>query len=351
MRRFFAGIVLTISCLSLLGTTPAEAQDTIRLFFLAGQSNMQGHGRLMSGQDEGSGNVPAGIGTLAWQVNNNPAKYGHLGDGAGNWNTRSDVWVWNRNGTDTGKTMGDWGMTYGVDSDRIGPEVGFGDVVGDAFDDQVVLVKTAWGGKSLVTDFRSPTAVANRGGSVGAYYTIMINSMQEALADVAAQFPTHTIQIEGFGWHQGFNDRLNVDAVAEYEANMNDLVADLRSELSTPDLKVVIGTTSMGADSFFDPNNYSGNPANGPNRVQDHVAAQIAVGANDPLASTVDTRPFWREAADSPRNQGYHWNQNGETMYLIGEAMGQEMVALVPEPSSLALFGLSGLLIARRRRG
>ncbi len=32
---------------------------------------------------------------------------------------------------------------------------------------------------------------------------------------------------------------------------------------------------------------------------------------------------FWRESSVSPLDQGYHWNQNGETLYLIGEAMGE----------------------------
>ena len=352
MTRFLAGTMLLACACSLLGTDSAKASELepLRVFLLAGQSNMQGHGRLQSGKDEGSGFVDGGIGTLRWQVNNNPAKYGHLVDTNGDWATRSDVFVWNRNGTNTGKTTGDLGVQFGVDSDRIGPEVGFGQVVGDAFDDQVALIKTAWGGKSLVADFRSPTAVANRGGTVGAYYTLMINSINEAIVDLKAQFPDKRIQIEGLGWHQGFNDRLNTSAVAEYEANMNDLITDLRSEFS-PDLKVVIGTTSMGSDFFFDPQYYSSSPSHGPNRVQDHVAAQIAVGDNDPLASTVDTRSFWRDVPDAPRDQGFHWNQSGETMYLIGEAMGHDMVALVPEPASLALFGLGGLLIARRRRG
>ncbi|MBE0542540.1 MAG: hypothetical protein IH623_14355 [Verrucomicrobia bacterium] len=31
------------------------------------------------------------------------------------------------------------------------------------------------------------------------------------------------------------------------------------------------------------------------------------------------------ELEQSPSNQGYHWNSNAETYYLIGEAMGEAM--------------------------
>jgi len=32
---------------------------------------------------------------------------------------------------------------------------------------------------------------------------------------------------------------------------------------------------------------------------------------------------------DSPNQQGYHWNSNAETYYLIGEAMGEAMQRLL----------------------
>lgn len=42
--------------------------------------------------------------------------------------------------------------------ETIGPELGFGWVVGDALEEPVLLVKCAWGGKSLAVDFRPPSA-------------------------------------------------------------------------------------------------------------------------------------------------------------------------------------------------
>ena len=36
---------------------------------------------------------------------------------------------------------------------------------------------------------------------------------------------------------------------------------------------------------------------------------------------TVETRDFWREPEVSPKNQGFHYNQNAETYMLVGEAL------------------------------
>ena len=320
----------------------AQASDTVRVFFLAGQSNMQGHGQLEIGHD----GIAGAEGSLRYEVNNDPTHYGHLVDGGGNWVTRSDVWVWNRNGTTD--STGDLGVTFGVNSNKFGPELGIGHVLGDYYDDQVVLIKTAWGGKSLAVDFRPPSAVADRGGTLGAHYTLMVNSMNEALADVATQFAGKTIEIEGLAWHQGWNDRGNDARVAEYEDNLNDMIADLRSELSTPDLKVVIGTTSMGQEWHYNPAFYGTNDT--ARRAQDLVAAQENVGAADALAETVNTLPFFRDQHVSPANEPHHWYENGESYYLVGESMGEAMVALVPEPSSLMLFALGGMAMMRRRR-
>jgi hypothetical protein len=56
----------------------------------------------------------------------------------------------------------------------------FGHVLGDNLDNQVLLIKTAWGGKSLYRDFRPPSS----GGAVGPYYTKMLGDVREALANL-----------------------------------------------------------------------------------------------------------------------------------------------------------------------
>jgi hypothetical protein len=40
-------------------------------------------------------------------------------------------------------------------------------------------------------------------------------------------------------------------------------------------------------------------------------------------------RPRSDEADGSPRNQGFHYNQNAETYMLVGEALGKGMLELL----------------------
>jgi HEAT repeat protein len=62
------------------------------------------------------------------------------------------------------------------------------------------------------------------------------------------------------------------------------------------------------------------------------MKAQAAVAEREEFKGNVafvGTRTFWRPADQSPSAQGYHWNSNAETYYLIGEAMGEAMKRLL----------------------
>ncbi|MFN3168897.1 MAG: sialate O-acetylesterase [Phycisphaeraceae bacterium] len=326
----------------------AQAADSVKVFLLAGQSNMQGHARA----ETGNGGAAGAIGSLRYLVNEDPANYGHLGDGAGSWNTRDDVYVWSRDGGTPNPNSDQFrqgnltvGFGAGYNAEKFGPELGFGNVVGDAFDEPVVLVKTSWGGASLADDFRPPSAVDKRGGAVGEYYNRMLSTYQAALTDIQAMHPGKDIDLVGFGWHQGWNDRVSQSRNDEYEANMADFINDVRDALSEPDLPFVIATTGMSGWSETHP------------RALSLMQAQLNIGDPDKhpefagTVATVETRGMYRDAGVSPVNQAFHWHHNGETTYLIGQGMGEAMVELVPEPGSLALLAGAGLLFARLRRG
>lgn len=349
MGKFLVTVVCPALVALLFAAVPhAQADDgTVKVFLMAGQSNMQGHGEV----EVGNGGVLGAVGSLRYQVNNDPANYGHLGDGAGTWYARPDVWVWNRQGsvlqpTNDWTTTGDLTAGFGAYSDTIGPELGFGTVIGNHFDEQVVLVKTAWGGASLAVDFISPTAAARHGRSVGEYYNRMLTGYQEALTAIAGQFPGKTVELTGFAWHQGWNDRVNQAYNDEYEANLVDFINDVRGDLNAPDLPFVIATTGMHGWSETHP------------RALSLMEAQLAMAdtAKYPEfqgnVDVVETRGFYLDPTVSPADQGYHWNRNAKTMYEIGDGMGDAMVDIlpIPEPASLMTSMLGLTMIAARRR-
>jgi alpha-galactosidase len=53
---------------------------------------------------------------------------------------------------------GKLGVGYGADQLKIGTEYGFGLSIAEKFDGPILLIKTSWGGKSIMYDFRPPSA-------------------------------------------------------------------------------------------------------------------------------------------------------------------------------------------------
>ena len=295
----------------------------VQVFILAGQSNMVGHGKA----EDGHGDVKGAIGSLRYQVEHDPKNYGHLVNADGTWKTRDDVKVWWRDSdinAPRGVIKGDLRIGYAQSRNPgwIGPEYGFGWTIGDRLEQPVLIIKVAWGGKSLNVDFRPPSAAAARGGVVGLYYTALIEYTRDCVSNLGTEFPEWKgmgYRIAGIGWHQGWNDRVDKAGSANYEANLVDLINDLRAEFGNSKLPVSITTTSMAP----------------PPELTAVELAQLAVA--DPTkypafkgnVKTTNARPFWRDAAVSPSNFGYHWNHNGESEYLNGKAMGEQMAEML----------------------
>ena len=286
------------------GTSPP-----VKVFILAGQSNMVGFGKVAADPDRNGGR-----GSLEWLVEHSPnrAKYAALRDADGQWVERDDVKIWFL-GRSGGLRPG-----FGASEDAIGPELGFGTVVGDALDEPVVLVKIAWGGKAIGKEFRPPSS----GGEVGAEYRQLVDLSKATIANLGSIFPEfegREIELVGLGWHQGWNDRVDQAFNDAYERNLSNLIRDLRKELGAPDLPFVIAETGMTGPGETHP------------RALSLMAAQKAVAEAQEFRDTVafvPTRSFWRDESQSPSRQGYHWNSNAETYHLIGEAMGEAMLRL-----------------------
>ena len=302
-------------------TTPGTSANKMKVFILVGQSNMVGHGEIN----------PIGTpGTLAYTYNNDPVTYAHLKNGS-SWSVRDDAWIWyNRDGTlvKGGHTVG-----YGVDASNIGPELQFGHAMGQHYGQKVLLIKTAWGGKSLQTDFRPPSAgwdfdVPGKAGDKGYYFTEMLKDVLDATVNLQTHFPAYNpadgFEIAGFAWHQGFNDLISTSASAEYEANMEKFIKDLRLAVGVPNLPFVIATTGQS-----DPVSYS--TLEQAQLAMENFTKYPAFNGN---VAVVDAKPFWIPVSSSPADEGYHWNRNAKTYCMIGDALAGEMLGLQPDTTA-----------------
>jgi len=306
---FLAPLVCT---LLIFGTTPTTATDrgkAVQVFILAGQSNMEGQGVVSMDHPE---YYNGGKGNLVWSMEHSASKgkMQPLRDANGQWVVRKDVDI----SFKVRDTVRKGGLTVGYTgyrgSTHIGPELQFGHVMGDFFEERVLLIKTAWGGKSLYKDFRPPSSA----GEAGPYYRQMIQEVHEALESLG----DIEYKIRGFVWMQGWNDMCTEAAVPEYADNLLNLAADIRREFNAPRLPIVIG--ELGNGGAAKPNT----------RMQKFRDAQRQGAERIEDAMFVPTQSFARPRELSPNvGHGHHWYGNAESYFLIGDALAEGMKKLL----------------------
>ena len=283
---------------------PADA--SLRVFVLAGQFNMAGRGMIADLHHLAEERVHRGT-------------FGHLKTANNAWVERGDVSILNF--SDGTTTSGALTIGFGEESDRFGPELGFGHVVGESFDDPILIVKVTQESFSLAVEGRPPGS----GGETGSYYDLILSETSETLDNLGSLFPEHggrNAVITGFVWFQGWNDSLHPAWVAEYEDNLANLIRDLRREWDAPRLPVVIGE--------FGPHGRIGSQPRTEvlRRAAQLRAAQRAVATSPEFAGTVafvETSPYVQKGPGAPSQYG----ENAETFYMIGEAFGEAMLDLV----------------------
>jgi len=318
----FAAMFLSLSDLS-AGEKTCPANGKLKIFIVSGQSNMVGFGQ-----------VKGSPGTMETYVKSNPKAYGNLVDKSGKPVVRDDVWLVNL--SYAGKEKMGWLTTgYGASDGHIGPEYGFGFAMGDYYEDPVLIIKSAWGGRSLCHNFLSPSSAKyptpKKDGDKGFHYAEVLRHVKEITGNLKKYYPNYTgkgFEIIGFGWHQGWNDRISQPAVDAYEKNMVNFVNDIRKDLGIAKLPVVIANTGMGGWDIPETARYK-------KKVEKLMVAQLALADAKKYpdfkgnVAGVETRGFQRKREESPSRQDYHWFRNWETLYLIGKSMGDAMVGLV----------------------
>lgn len=335
-------IPILVSAALLLIHSDAQADESaknpgkVKVYIMLGQSNMLGFGKTGPGDKKG---------TLDYLINEK-GQYTELKNDDGSWTTRDDVryvQIMHRNGK-MYTLRNEWLTIKG----NIGPEIGFGQVVGNATDKPVLIIKSCIGNRSLGWDLLPPGSKQyefegkiyagykesplswNKGTEpkpinwyAGKQYDDDIGNAKKILANIGDYFPNATdYEIAGFVWWQGHKDQ-NAAHASKYEQNLVHLIKTLRKDFDAPDAKFICATIAFGGDEL------SGHGLT-------VAKAQLAVsGENGKYpefkgnVKSIDARPFWRDKSVSPTGAGYHYNHNAETYMEVGKALGKAAVELM----------------------
>ena len=270
MKRSILGFCFAVVLAPFSGAAP------LKVYILAGQSNMEGHAKLSSFDHIGMDPKTSPI---------LEEMRGEDGESA----VLDDVWItyW------TGKEEDQPGvgkLTAGFGSrrvstepgEKIGPEFTFGIYTRKLVNEPILIIKTAWGGKSINTDFRPPSAgpysfnekqlenykkqgkdfatiKAEKEEATGRYYRMMMEHVKSVLSDPGKIHPGYDAsegyELGGFVWFQGWNDMVDGGTYPDrgkeggydqYSEVLAHFIHDVRKELKSPGLPFVIGVMGAG---------------------------------------------------------------------------------------------------------
>jgi alpha-galactosidase len=311
--------VVALAVLAITGFVGSvAAQDAgkpLKVYILAGQSNMEGHAKIETfdyiGDDPKTAPLlklmrgPDGKPTVCKRVwisylTGSPDR-GTLGEGFGNLTAG----------------YGSRGNNPTEDGGKIGPEFTFGIYVSKAYDGPVLIIKTAWGGKSLHTSFRPPSAgpyefseaqleglrqqgkniaevKAAKAQASGRYYRLMVDHLKKVLADPKRVVPDYDAEagyeIAGFVWFQGWNDMVDGGTYPNrrepggydlYSKLLAEFIRDVRKDLGAPKMRFVIGV--MGVGGIEDQPDY----------FRQAMAAPASLPEFKGNVAAVETAPYW----------------------------------------------------------
>jgi alpha-galactosidase len=354
----------------------------LKVYILVGQSNMEGHAKIETFDYIGDDPATA---PLLKQMRGSDGKP----------TVCENVWIsyltGKHDGSANGEGFGKLTAGYGARGDRptedggkIGPEFTFGLMMDAALDEPVLIIKTAWGGRSLNTEFRPPSAgpyelndyqkklyygppghgvpkdmnewLAEKKQETGRFYRYMVEHVKHVLADPKRVCPAYDAkdgyEIAGFVWFQGFNDMVDGHTYpdrgkpgrfADYSDLLAHFIRDVRKDLNAPEMPFVIGVIGVG-----------GAKADG-----DNLAFREAMTAPSLLPEfqgnvfAAPTAPFWSEelaAIDEKRQQvrqmGHylnskhkdHANADGKMSEEEKRAYLKDYEAKLITPADLALW-------------
>jgi len=287
----------------------------LQVYILSGQSNMVGMG-LVNGLDR--------LGTMETVVKTDK-KFQNMVNADGSWKVRDDVYFVDITNGRTAMWMTVGCMAKG---NRIGPETGFGFIMGDHHDEMVLVIKAAQGNRSLAFDVMPPSSRVGLPQGPGQFYkgwqwNAFVKDIHKILDNLKDYFPAYDgkgYEVAGFCWWQGHKDKGMSQRY--YERHLVNLIKDFRKEFDAPDAKFAVATVG------FEGKNMS-------RAYKQILKAQMAVSDYKKYpkfkgnVASIDIREFWRGTSVSPKSSGSHYNLNAETYTLVGDALGKAMVEMV----------------------
>ena len=341
----------------------AAEKKPLQVFILAGQSNMQGHAKVST--FEHIGMDPATKPMLAEMLG---------ADGQPKVCER--VWISSIGCADaeqTGKLTAGFGATPG----KIGPEFTFGLYMQKFTDAPILLIKTSWGGKSLNTDFRPPSAgpyvfsetqlaafqkkgkdvaamQAEKAAATGVNYRLMVEHVRMVLGDIKRVVPNYDaaegVELAGFAWFQGWNDMVDGDTYPQrekpggydaYSVAMAHFIRDVRRDLKAPKLPFVIGVLGVGgpvADYGPDQQRYKATHQN----FRDAMAAPALLPEFKGNVATVLAEKYWDQEMTAAKAKENAIKQQAKKLAAEGK--------LTPADEKAALEKLRAEGLTKRER-
>ena len=316
-----------------IGVSIASAETKpLKVFILAGQSNMEGHAEIRTFDYIGRDPLTAPL----LKEMRNPDGTPRVCD---------KVWMsyltgpydGSANGEGLGKLTAGFGERGNQPTKigrKIGPEFTFGIYMEKELKEPILIIKTAWGGRSLNTEFRPPSAgqyklpkevqdrwdkypqgahgipkmedrkkwQEDKDAASGVFYRMMIEHVQRVLADPKRVCPEYDqkvgFELAGFVWLQGFNDLVDGQTYPngnyeEYSRLLSHFIRDVRKDLSAPKMPFVIGVLGVDGEKNVNFRKAMAAPADMPEFKGNVIA--------------VDTAPFWDYdiAAAQPKQGEY----------------------------------------------
>eukprot|EP00038_Savillea_parva_P005021 m.146066 g.146066 ORF g.146066 m.146066 type:complete len:423 (-) comp11640_c0_seq3:107-1375(-) len=339
-------------------TPPAcgSGDTPVKVFVMMGQSNMLGEGKK------------TGTGNSLENAVQNQSMYQYLWDkSTGNWSVSKNVrnvFVMGSGGVDAPITLfNNEFMTAATDTptgpagmgpkakDTIGPELGIGGALENySSTEPMMMLKTCIGNRALGWDLMPPGTPRSNftdskgqaweycgyhdgaqkwqagtppppigGWYAGLQYDGDTQRAYDVLGNLSTFYPgAKCYEVAGFFWWQGDRDSYDTGLSTHYEANLVQLIKQLRIQYGSPNAKFV--TASLGQT-------VQGDTSNG-GLILDAMEAVANATKYPEFAGNV-AAVYTHPLEHTPGSSNAHYGGDAFTYMNIGEAMGNAMVKML----------------------